>query len=83
MFTPAQFLRSCCGQRPSNQVDRDTTVTGEVGTGLHGGKHTCDFIHVQYVPQDVIVGVRFKSYILQKVMDSGKPKEVKGINVEY
>jgi hypothetical protein len=37
MFAPAQLLRNWREQRPSNQGDLDSSVTGETGTAFYTG----------------------------------------------
>jgi hypothetical protein len=55
MLAPAQILRNLRDQRPSNQGDLDSSVTGEVGGGP-----TSDFIFVPF--HMIVVGLNFKWY---------------------
>jgi hypothetical protein len=49
MFAPAQRLRNWLDQRPSNQGDLDSSVTGEDARVLHGGGPASDLIFVLYI----------------------------------
>jgi hypothetical protein len=58
MFAPAQLLRNWCEQRPSNQGNLDSSVTGEVRRVYYT---RVDLLLISFL---YVVGLRFKWYIL-------------------
>jgi hypothetical protein len=46
MYAPAQRLRNWREQRPSNQSDLDSSVSGDVGRAYYMGLPAVDFIFV-------------------------------------
>jgi hypothetical protein len=67
MLSPAQLLRNWREQRPSNQGDLDSSVTGGGSVNLlHAGGPASYFIFVPlYV---IVIGLCFKWYILYIMM---------------
>jgi hypothetical protein len=67
MFALAWLLRTWREQRPGNQGEYDSSVTGKVGRVCYtGGEPASDFI---FAPQDVAdVGLCFKWHTLSKLM---------------
>jgi hypothetical protein len=64
MFAPAQLLCDWREQRPSNQGDVDSGVTGEVRRDYYagGGSDSNSSFIMQYV---IVVGLNFKWHILK------------------